>query len=320
MGFIDTMRAQGFAVESICQVLREQGVQVAARTYRAWKAPGRQVAARTISDAVLADALLGARTSSDGRPTPESLYGRRKMTALLRRRGLAVAHCTVDRLMRELGMHGVRRGKQPRTTTSSTDTAARAGDLLDRDFTAPAPNRVWIADFTYVRTWAAMVYVAFVVDVYAQGIVGWHTMSTRPAELVLLPLRMAARARGQQGHPIARGELVHHSDAWAVSRYPVHRAPTAGRDHASVGSVGDAYDNALMESIIGLYKDECVRPGPFHTGPFKTLSEVEFATMAWVDWYNHRRLHTTLGMRTPAEHEAAHYTATAAFQPEPQPI
>ena len=318
MGFIDTMRAQGFAVESICQVLRNQGVQVAARTYRAWKAPGRQVAARTISDAVVADALLGVRTCSDGRPTPESLYGRRKMTALLRRGGLAVAHCTVDRLMRELGMHGVRRGKQPRTTTSNTDPAARAGDLLGRDFTAPAPNRVWIADFTYVRTWAAMVYVAFVVDVYAQRIVGWHAMSTRPAELVLLPLRMAAWARGQQGHPIVRGELVHHSDAgsqYLAIRFTEHLQLEGITP--SVGSVGDAYDNALMESIIGLYKTECVRPGPLHTGAFKTLADVEYATMSWVDWYNHRRLHTTLGMRTPAEHEAAHY---AALRPEPQPV
>jgi transposase InsO family protein len=212
MAFIDQLRAQGFAVESICQVLCGQGVQVAARTYRAWKALGRQVAARTISDAVVADALLDARRTSDGQPTPESLYGRRKMTALLRRRGLAVAHCTVDRLMGELGMQGVRRGKVPRTTVPGKG-GVRAGDLLDRDFTAPAPNRVWIADFTYVRTWAEMSYVAFVVDVYAQRIVGWHAMTTRPAELVLLPLRMAAWARGQQGHPIIRGELVHHSDA-----------------------------------------------------------------------------------------------------------
>ena len=129
------------------------------------------------------------------------------MTALLRGRGLQVAHCTVDRLMRELGMQGVRRAKTPRTTTPGKD-GTRAGDLLDRDFTAPAPNRVWIADFTYVRAWTGMGYVAFVVDVYAQRIVGWHAMNTRPAELVLLPLRMAAWARGQQGHPIVRGELV----------------------------------------------------------------------------------------------------------------
>jgi putative transposase len=317
MAFIDQMRARGFAVGSICQVLRNQGVQVAARTYRAWKAPGRQVAARTVCDAVVSNALLDARVGPDGRPTPESLYGRRKMTALLRRRGLQVAHCTVDRLMRELGMQGVRRAKTPRTTIPGKD-GTRAGDLLDRDFTAPAPNRVWIADFTYVRAWTGMGYVAFVVDVYAQRIVGWYAMSTRPAELVLLPLRMAAWVRGQQGHPIVRGELVHHSDAG--SQYLAIRFTENLQLEGitpSVGSVGDAYDNALMESIIGLYKTECVRPGPFHTGPFKTLSEVEFATMAWVDWYNHRRLHATLGMVTPAEHEAAYY---AALQPEPQPV
>ena len=317
MAFIDQLRARGFAVGSICQVLRNQGVQVAARTYRSWKAPGRQVAARTVCDAVVSNALLDARVGPDGRPTPESLYGRRKMTALLRRCGLQVAHCTVDRLMRELGMQGVRRGKTPRTTIPGKDST-RAGDLLDRDFTAPAPNRVWIADFTYVRAWTGMGYVAFVVDLYAQRIVGWHAMSTRPAELVLLPLRMAAWARGQQGHPIVRGELVHHSDAgsqYLAIRFTEHLQLEGITP--SVGSVGDAYDNALMESIIGLYKTECVRPGPFHAGPFKTLSEVEFATMAWVDWYNHRRLHATLGMVTPAEREAAYY---AALQPEPQPV
>jgi putative transposase len=317
MAFIDQLRARGFAVGSICQVLGNQGVQVAARTYRSWKAPGRQVAARTVCDAVVSNALLDARVGPDGRPTPESLYGRRKMTALLRRRGLQVAHCTVDRLMGELGMQGVRRGKTPRTTIPGKDST-RAGDLLDRDFTAPAPNRVWIADFTYVRAWTGMGYVAFVVDLYAQRIVGWHAMSTRPAELVLLPLRMAAWARGQQGHPIVRGELVHHSDAgsqYLAIRFTEHLQLEGITP--SVGSVGDAYDNALMESIIGLYKTECVRPGPFHTGPFKTLADVEYATMAWVDWYDHRRLHTTLEMRTPAEHEAAHY---AGLHPEPQPV
>jgi transposase InsO family protein len=315
MGFIDQMRARGFAVESVCAVLQGQGVQVAARTYRAWKT--RPVAARTIADAIVIDALLDARTTAAGRPTPESLYGRRKMTALLRRQGLEVAHCTVDRLMRQLGMAGVRRGKRPRTTIPATE-GRRAGDLLERDFTALAPNRVWVADFTYVRTWAGMSYVAFVVDVYAQRIVGWHAMATRPAELVLIPLRMAAWARGQDGHPVVRGELICHSDAG--SQYCAIRVTEHLQLEGitpSVGSVGDALDNALMESLIGLYKTECVRPGPFHTGPFKTLSDVEYATMAWVDWYNHRRLHTTLGMRTPAEHEAAHY---AALHPEPQPV
>jgi transposase InsO family protein len=316
MAFVEQMRARGFAVESVCEVLRGQGVQVAARTYRAWKHPNRRIAARTLTDAIIVNALRDARQGPDGRPTPESLYGRRKMTALLRRRGLSVAHCTVDRLMGELGMQGVRRGKTPRTTIPSS-SGTRAADLLKRDFTAPAPNRTWIADFTYVRTWAGMVYVAFVVDVFAQRIVGWHAMATRPAELVLVPLRMAAWSRGQQGHPLVRGALVHHSDAgsqYCAIRFTEHLGLEGIA--ASVGSVGDALDNALMESIIGLYKTECVRPGPFHPGPFKTLSDVEFVTMAWVDWYNHRRLHTTLGMRTPAEHEAAYY---AALEPEPQP-
>ena len=163
-----------------------------------------------------------------------------------------------------------------------------------------------------------MVYVAFVVDVFAQRIVGWHAMVTRPAELVLVPLRMAAWARGQQGHPVVRGELICHSDAgsqYLAIRFTEHLALEGITP--SVGSVGDALDNALMESLIGLYKTECVRPGPFHPGPFKTLSDVEYATMSWVDWYNHRRLHTTLAMATPAEHEAAHY---AALHPEPRPI
>lgn len=320
MGFIDTMRGEGFAVESICAVLREQGVEVAARTYRAWKTPGRQVAARTVSDAVVVDALMTVRTDRvTGKATPESLYGRRKMTALLRRRGLAVAHCTVDRLMREHGMNGVRRGRAHRTTIPGKD-GKRAGDLLDRDFTAAAPNRVWIADFTYVRTWAGFAYVAFVVDVFAQRIIGWHAMTTKPTDLVLVPLRMAAWARGQHGHPIIRGQLTAHSDAgsqYTALRYTEHLALEGIA--ASIGSVGDAYDNALMETIIGLYKTECVRTGPFHTDPLKTLADVEFATMAWVDWYNHRRLHSTLGMLTPAEAEAAHYAATTAPHPEPQP-
>jgi len=186
-------------------------VAVAARTYRAWKAPNRVLAARTVTDAVVVDTMRGLRTDAEGKATPESLYGRRKMTALLRRRGLQVAHCTVDRLMREQEMNGVRRGRAHRTTIPGKD-GVRAGDLLNRDFTAPAPNRIWIADFTYVRTWVGFVYVAFVVDWgylplagdFAQRIVGWHAMTTKPAELVLIPLRMTAWSRGQQGHPVTR--------------------------------------------------------------------------------------------------------------------
>ena len=154
------MRAESYAVESVCAVLRQQGVPIAARTYRSWKQPGWQPAARTVSDAIVMDALLTTVGA------PEGLYGRRKMTAYLRRSGLAVAQCTVDRLMRTLGLAGVVRGRRVRTTVPAKD-GARAEHLLNRDFTADAPNMVWVADFTYVRTWAGFFYVAFIVDVFA---------------------------------------------------------------------------------------------------------------------------------------------------------
>ena len=215
--FIDTMRHQGFAVESICAVLTEQGCQVAARTYRAWKA-ATAPSARTVSDAVVIDALLATAG------TPESLYGRRKMTAHLRRRGHQVAACTVDRLMCGLGMNGVVRARGQRTTVADKD-GHRAADLLERNFTAGAPNLVWVADFTYVRTWAGFVYVAFVVDVYAQAIVGWHAMTTKRVDLVLTCLRMGTWARGHHGHPVNPG-LIFHSDAGSqrgLNRSSQHR-------------------------------------------------------------------------------------------------
>jgi transposase InsO family protein len=310
MAFIDEMRARGHAVESTCRVLTEHGCPVAARTYRSWRTAGRTVAARTVSDAVVVDALLATRNA------PEALYGRRKMTHLLRRRGLDVAFCTVDRLMADLGMNGVCRGKRPRTTIPAKD-GRRAGDLLDRDFTAPAPNRVWVADFTYVRTWAGFTYVAFIVDVFAQKIVAWHAATDKRTALVLTPLRMALWDRDRLGHPVLAGQLVHHHDAgsqYTSIRFTEHLA--LEEIAPSIGTVGDAYDNALMESIIGLYKTECIRPGPFHEGPLRTIADVEYATMAWVDWWNNRRLHSTLGMLTPDEHEQAHY---AALTREPQP-
>lgn len=249
------------------------------------------------------------------------------MTALLRRRGLAVAHCAIDRLMRTQGMSGVRRGWAHRTTIPGKD-GVRAGDLLNRVFTAQAPNRVWIADFTYVRSWAGFVYVAFVEDWghlpragdFAQYIAGWHAMTTKPAELVLIPLHMDAWSRGQQGHPITRGNLISHSDAGSQDTalcYTEHLALEGIA--ASIGTAGDAQDKSLMETIIGLVKTEAIRPGPFHAGPLKNIGDVELTTMAPVDWHSHRRLHSTLAMLTPAEPEAAHHASTTAHQPEPQP-
>ncbi|WP_337062955.1 IS3 family transposase, partial [Kineococcus sp. G2] len=185
-------------------MLTEQGCQVAARTYRAWK-QGQPPAARTVSDAHVVNALR--MTAGQ----PESLYGRRKMVAHLRRAGLAVAHCTVDRLMRAEGMNGARRARKVRTTVPGKD-GVRVGDLLNRQFTASAPNLVWVADFTYVRTWAGFVYVAFIVDVFAQQIVGWHAMTSKHTDLVLTCLRMATWGREHAGTPVAPG-LIMHSDA-----------------------------------------------------------------------------------------------------------
>jgi len=321
MGFIDAQRSHGHAVESICRVLREQGCQVAARTYRSWKQTGRPVAARTVTDAQVIDAVgeVAWATGVDGRRTltPEGLYGRRKMTAYLRRSAMPEASAgSVDRAMRTLGLVGVRRDKTTRTTIPAKD-GIRAGDLLNRQFTAPAPNRVWVTDFTYVRTWAGFCYVAFIVDVFAQKIVAWHAATSKATDLVMIPLRMALWARDREGHRPAPGQLICHSDAgsqYTSVRLTEHLALEEIRP--SIGTVGDAYDNALMETINGLYKAEAIRTTVFHAGPYKTLADVEYATAGWVDWYNNRRLHSSLGNVPPVEFEQAHY---AALNREPQP-
>ncbi len=320
VAFIDEMRCEGHAVESVCRVLRQQGCQIAARTYRAWTQPGRTVAARTISDAVVEDAVRGLAWTLDAdgrrRLTPEGLYGRRKMTALVRRSLPDASPGAVDRAMRALGLQGVRRAKGIRTTIPAAD-GRRAGDLLNRDFTAEAPNRTWVMDFTYVRAWTGFVYVAFVVDVFAQRIVAWNAASAKDTDLVMTPLRMAIWKRDRDGHPIVPGELIGHADAgsqYTSVRFTEHLALEGVRP--SIGSVGDAYDNALMECVIGLFKTECIRTTVFHPGPYRTLAEVEYATAGWVDWYNNRRLHSTLDYLTPVEYEQAHY---ATLNREPQP-
>ncbi len=250
VAFIDAMVVEGFAVELICAVLTAEGCQVAARTYRSWKQPARKIASRTVSDAVVIDGLLASKG------TPEGLYGRRKMTAHLRRSGLEVSHHTVDRLMRDLGLNGVRRGKKNRTTIPSPD-AQRPADLLERDFTATAPNTCWVADFTYVRTWAGFVYVAFIVDVFAQRIIAWHVASTKTTDLVSTCLRMATWQRAHEGHPVLPGQLVHHHDAGSqpgLNRSSQHLdhggvdGASAGVDGYSDGAPGDAFAGAAAVS------------------------------------------------------------------------
>ena len=302
------MRARGFRVESICRVLTEHGVQVAPRTYRNWKTAAPST--RTVIDAGLTDALRATIG------TPEGMYGRRKMTAYLRRQGYRVAACRVDRLMRDEGLSGVVRGRRHRTTIPGGKDSRRAPDLLDRDFTAAMPNRKWVTDFTYTRTWSGFVYVAFVVDCFSRAIVGWHAATVKDTAMVTTALKMALWRRDNADRRVDDG-LIHHSDAG--SQYTsIAFAETLVLEGiaASIGSVGDAYDNALAETTIGLFKTECVgRGSPFLTGPLRTIDDVEYATMEWIDWFNNRRLHSQLNYIPPDEYEAAYYAHLQASQP-----
>jgi putative transposase len=291
-----------FGVEPICRVLSQHGAPIAPSTYYAAKA--RPPSARAVRDARLSTEIT--RVWKENR----EVYGAEKVWLELNRQGIGVARCTVERLMRQLGLQGVRRGKKIRTTVPGKD-GHRAGDLLRRDFTAPAPNRRWVADFTYVATWAGIVYVAFVTDIYSRAIVGWAAATHKRTKLVLDALQMALWRRDRDGHPPGPG-LIHHSDAG--SQYTSFVFTThlieAGLD-ASIGTIGDALDNALMESTIGLYKTELIKKD----GPWRSLTDVELATAEYVDWFNSRRLHTAIGGVPPAEFEAAYYAQT---QPDPE--
>lgn len=230
---------------------------VAARTYRAWR-QGR-VSVRTVTDALVVDAVRDAawrdEVLPDGttrrRMTPEGLYGRKKMTALIRRTAIADAsRGAVDRAMRALGLQGITRAKAIRTTIPAKD-GVRAGDLLNRDFTAPRPDHTWVMDFTYVRTWAGWVYVAFILDVFSQRIVAWHTQTSMHTDLVMTPLRMALWQRDRQGHPIGPKQLRAHSDAgsqYTSIRFTDHLA--LEQIAPSIGTVGDAYDCESVEYLL----------------------------------------------------------------------
>jgi transposase InsO family protein len=225
------------------------------------------------------------------------VYGARKVWKQLNRERVRIAKCTTERLMQKLGIQGVKRGKGYKTTIPD-DSAARPADLVQREFTATRPNQLWVADITFVATWRGVVYVAFVIDVFARCIVGWRVWNSLKTDLVLDALEQALYARtGTEG-------LVHHSDRgsqYLSIRY-TERLAEAGIE-SSVGSVGDSYDNALAETIIGLYKTEVIRS----RGPWKNLDEVEYATLEWVDWFNHRRLLQPIGDIPPAEFEQAYY-------------
>ncbi|MGH3966441.1 MAG: IS3 family transposase [Pseudonocardiaceae bacterium] len=279
-----------FGVEPICVVLTDAGMQIAPSTYYA--ACSRPPSARAVRDAELKREIKRVYEEN------YSVYGAEKVWWALNREGIVVGRCRVERLMRALGLVGAVRGKTVRTTVADPD-GVRAPDLVKRQFTAGAPNRLWVADFTYVATWAGTVYTAFTIDVFSRRIVGWKTSMSKETSLVLDGIDMGLQQRDYHSKE-GEHKLVHHSDAgsqYTSFRFTQHLLDT-GID-ASIGTVGDALDNALAESMIGLYKTELIKPH----GPWHTLEEVDVATAAWVDWYNNRRLHGACGGRPPVEYE-----------------
>lgn len=290
IAFIDDHRG-AYGVEPICKVL-----PIAPSTYfdhRAKQADPAKLSTRARRDLILRPEI--DRVFKDNL----KVYGARKIWLQMNREGISVARYTVERLMRVMGLHGVIRGKVIRTTTP--DKAAPCPlDHVNRQFHAPAPNRLWVSDFTYVSTWSGFVYVAFVIDAYARRIVGWRVSRTPHASFVLDALEQALHDR----RPLHRGGLVHHSDRGSqyVSIRYSERLAEAGIE-PSVGSVGDSYDNALAETINGLYKAEVIH----RRGPWRSFEAVEFATLEWVDWFNHRRLMRPIGDIPPAEAEERYY-------------
>jgi transposase InsO family protein len=282
IAYIDEFKHR-YGVEPICRVL-----PIAPSTYYA--ATRRPASARAVRDTKLKAEIARIHAEHFG------VYGARKVWRQLHREGVAVARCTVERLMGELGLEGVRRGKARRTTTPD-ETTARPADLVDRHFAAQRPNQLWVADLTYVASWSGFVYVALVIDAFSRFLVGWQASRSLRTDLALDALEMAIWRRQAQ-----LDGLVHHSDRgsqYLSIRY-TERLAEAGAV-ASVGSRGDSYDNALAETIIGLYKTELIR----RRGPWRGIDEVEYATLEWVDWFNHRRLLEPIGYVPPAEFEAA---------------
>jgi len=291
VAFIDQHR-DTYGVEPMCAVL-----PIAPSTYFLRKAQQHDPttrSARTRRDDELRAAIQ--RVWDDN----EQVYGPRKVWKQLRREGHQVARCTVERLMRGMGLKGVTRGRAWVVTTRPEAAGDRPADLVERRFAATRPNQLWVADFTYVATWRGFVYVAFVIDVFARRIVGWRVSASLRTDFVLDALEQAIYDRCGAGVT----DLVHHSDRgtqYLSMRYTDRLAEA--EIEPSVGSRGDSYDNALAESVIGLFKTEVIQ----RKGPWRHLEAVEFATLTWVDWFNTRRLLEPIGYVPPAEYEAQYY-------------
>ena len=279
-----------FGVEPICKYL-----PIAPSTYYEQKT--RQIDPTRVPARVRRDAELQPQIQRVWREN-FCAYGAHKSWKQLNREKIRVARCTVQRLMRALGLCGVKRGKAFKVTTVSEDGAPRPADLVERQFVAERPNQLWVADFTYVATWRGFLFVAFVIDVFSRMIVGWRVSTSMKADLVLDALEQAVHARCE-----TEG-LIHHSDRgkqYLSIRYS-ERLGECGIQ-ASVGTTGDSYDNALAESIIGLFKAEVIH----RRGPWRSVDNVEYATLEWVDWFNNRRLFGPIGDVPPIEFEEAYY-------------
>ncbi len=301
VAFIDSHQEE-HGVQPILQALEDTPAQIAPSTYYAAKT--RPASARSRRDATLIEMIKQVHAENYG------VYGARKIWHELHRRGVQVARCTVERLMRQIGLRGLLRDKSPRTTRPAAETD-RPRDLVKRDFTATAPNRLWVADLTYVRTSIGWVYAAFVLDVYSRMIVGWQVSTSLYTDLALDALKLAIWRRENQDADLQG--LVHHSDRgvqYRAIRY-TQRLAEAGAV-ASVGSKGDSFDNAMAEAFNSLYKAELVR----NKDPWRGLDDLEMATVEYIDWYNNRRLHGELSHVPPAEHEALH----AMTQPVTAPL
>ncbi|MDZ5446384.1 IS3 family transposase [Micromonospora sp. 4G57] len=291
VGFVDSQREE-HGVQPVLQALQGTPAQTAPSTYYAAKT--RPASARAVRDGELIAKIEQVHEVNYG------VYGARKVWHELNRHGVAVARCTVERLMREAGLRGLLRDKSPRTTRPAPETA-RPADLVERDFTATGPNELWVADLTYVRTSAGWVYAAFVLDVFSRMVVGWQVATSLYTDLALDALQMAIWRRQAEGADLTG--LIHHSDRGVQYRAIrcTQRLAEAGAV-ASVGSVGDSYDNAMAEAFNSLFKAELVR----NKGPWRGLDDLEIATVEYIDWYNDRRLHGELGHVPPAEYEALH--------------
>lgn len=303
--YIDTHRdriveGRALGVEPICRVLRDAGVQIAPSTYYATK--HHTPSARALRDQELTKEIRTVHTKNLG------VYGARKVHAELVRSGHQVARCTVERLMRAEGLRGIPRAKSTFTTGSDGAETPRPADLVERAFVAQAPNQLWVADLTYVRTHAGWVYVAFVLDVFSRIVLGWQVSTSLRTDLALDALDMALWCRRRSGADLTG--LVHHSDRgvqYRAIRYTQRLADAEAV--ASVGSKGDSYDNAMAEALNSLFKAECIRnPAMRPTGGWKHVGDVEIAVAEYIDWYNHRRLHGELSHVPPVEFETNYWS------------